>query len=62
VHECALLLDTIHKVMVRSGAHCVHSWFNARKLDGSLRASLYLYNNKEDCEKLLAGLNDILSL
>ena len=35
--------------MVRSGQHCVHSWFNARGHDnGSLRASAYFYNTEED--------------
>ncbi len=48
-HDIALLLDEAAGVMVRSGQHCVHSWFNARGYDnGSLRASAYFYNTEED--------------
>jgi cysteine desulfurase/selenocysteine lyase len=48
-HDIAILLDEAVGVMVRSGVHCVHSWFNERGLDqGSLRASAYLYNTEEE--------------
>jgi len=47
-HEVALLLDKNYNIAVRSGAHCVHSWFNAHGLKGSVRASLYAYNTKEE--------------
>ena len=48
-HDIAILLDDAAGVMVRSGQHCVHSWFNERgHKDGSLRASAYLYNTEED--------------
>lgn len=58
-HRIALMLDQMAAVMVRSGMHCVHSWFNARKLQGSIRASLYFYNTLEDAEKLVTNLNKI---
>lgn len=48
-HDVAILLDEAVGVMVRSGVHCVHSWFNDRGIDnGSLRASAYLYNTEEE--------------
>jgi cysteine desulfurase/selenocysteine lyase len=47
-NEVAIMLDTSANVMVRSGAHCCHSWFNAHKMQGSVRASTYLYNTEED--------------
>jgi cysteine desulfurase/selenocysteine lyase len=48
-HDIALLLDEAAGVMVRSGQHCVHSWFNANgHLNGSLRASAYFYNTEEE--------------
>ena len=48
-HDIALLLDEAAGVMVRSGQHCVHSWFNSRGFDnGSLRASAYLYNTEDE--------------
>ena len=53
-HDIAILLDEAAGVMVRSGMHCVHSWFNNKGLNrGSLRASAYLYNT-EDEVKLFA--------
>jgi len=48
-HDIALILDEAAGVMVRSGMHCVHSWFNDKGIDtGSLRASAYLYNTEEE--------------
>ena len=48
-HDIAILLDEAADVMVRSGMHCVHSWFNAKGIDrGSLRASAYLYNTEDE--------------
>ncbi len=48
-HDIALLLDEAAGVMVRSGQHCVHSWFHNRgHHNGSLRASAYLYNTEEE--------------
>ncbi|HSN94475.1 MAG TPA: aminotransferase class V-fold PLP-dependent enzyme [Anaerolineaceae bacterium] len=61
-HRVALMLDQMAAVMVRSGMHCVHSWFNARKLHGSIRASLYFYNTMEDAEKLITNLIKIQKL
>jgi cysteine desulfurase/selenocysteine lyase len=50
-HDIALLLDEAAGVMVRSGQHCVHSWFNNRgHLNGSLRASAYFYNTEEEAK------------
>ena len=50
-HDIAILLDEAAGVMVRSGQHCVHSWFNARgHQNGSLRASAYLYNTEDEAK------------
>ena len=46
----AIMLDKSNKIMIRAGAHCVHSWFNSKKISGSARASLYLYNTEEECK------------
>ena len=61
-HNIAIMMDEAHNVMLRSGAHCVHSWFNAHNLKGSVRASLYLYNTIEECELFLKSLNEVLKL
>lgn len=36
-HRIALMLDQMANVCVRSGQHCVHSWFNAHNITGSVR-------------------------
>lgn len=61
-HDIALLLDELANVMIRSGQHCVHSWFNAHKIEGSARASLYLYNTKEEAKIFINTLKKIISL
>ena len=49
-HLIAGVLDKSKKIAVRSGAHCVHSWFNQHHLKGSVRASFYLYNTMEEAK------------
>ena len=62
-HDLGILLDKLANVMIRSGMHCVHSWFHANGLQGSARASIYLYNTEEECRiftdtvKRIAKLN-----
>lgn len=60
VHDIALMLDESANVMIRSGAHCVHSWFNAHKIPGSARASLYLYNTAEEIEIFANALKKVI--
>jgi len=57
-HEVALLLDEA-KIAMRSGMHCLHSWFNAHKLRGAVRASFYAYNTEWEVEKALLELSEI---
>ncbi|MFH1072043.1 MAG: cysteine desulfurase [Nanoarchaeota archaeon] len=59
-HNAAMILNESRNVMVRSGAHCVHSWFNARGFQGSVRASLYFYNTAEDVDELAAGVKELV--
>lgn len=61
-HDVAIMLDELANVMVRSGQHCVHSWFNAHKIEGSVRASLYLYNTREEIEVFIETLKKIVKL
>lgn len=61
-HELAMLLDEAAGVMVRSGKHCVHSWFNANGINGSLRASAYLYNTEEEVKLFGDTLEEILNI
>ncbi|MFH0829783.1 MAG: cysteine desulfurase [Candidatus Aenigmatarchaeota archaeon] len=61
-HEIAMLLDRSANIAIRSGAHCVHSWFNAHGMKGSARASLYIYNTKQECQIFIEQLKKVASL
>jgi len=58
-HRIALMLDQMAGIIVRSGQHCVHSWFHAHGIPGSVRASLYFYNSPEDAESFVTNLRKI---
>jgi len=59
-HDVALALDVSANIMVRSGHHCALPLTKhiIRKL-GSIRASVYLYNTKEEIEKLVSTVEEI---
>ncbi len=61
-HDVALMLDKNSNIMIRSGQHCVHSWFNAHGIGGSARASLYLYNTEEEAKLFVDELLKIARL
>ncbi|HWG91387.1 MAG TPA: aminotransferase class V-fold PLP-dependent enzyme [Candidatus Thermoplasmatota archaeon] len=58
-HEVAILLNDKHRVLVRSGDHCVHSWLNAHEVPGAVRLSGYLYNTVEEAEAVVAAVEDL---
>jgi cysteine desulfurase/selenocysteine lyase len=59
-HEISVMLDSFANIMIRSGRHCVHSWYNAHKIDGSARASVYLYNTEEEAKVFVEKVKEIL--
>lgn len=61
-HQIALMLDSSASIMVRSGQHCVHSWFTDRKIPGSVRLSVYFYNTLEEAEMFVKSLNKVLQV
>jgi cysteine desulfurase/selenocysteine lyase len=61
-HDIAMMLDERANIMIRSGQHCVHSWFNAHGIEGSARVSLYLYNTKEEAKVFIDNLKEISKL
>ncbi|MFX1265387.1 MAG: aminotransferase class V-fold PLP-dependent enzyme [Promethearchaeota archaeon] len=61
-HDVAMILNRNYNVMVRSGQHCVHSWFTAKNVEGSVRASFYLYNNEDEVETLIEAVETIAKL
>lgn len=58
-HRIALMLDQMANIQVRSGQHCVHSWFNAHQLKGSVRVSFYFYNTLKEAELFVNNLKKI---
>jgi cysteine desulfurase/selenocysteine lyase len=58
-HRIAIMLDQMANVCVRSGQHCVHSWFNYHQIKGSVRASAYFYNTLDDAEIFVENLKKI---
>lgn len=59
-HDVAVFLDEGHDVMVRSGMHCVHSFYSRRGLPGNVRASFYFYNDRGDADRLIGGVRELL--
>lgn len=62
VHDVALMLNNTRNIMIRSGQHCVHSWFRANNLQGSDRVSLYAYNTSEEAEMFVQTLKEVSRL
>ena len=58
-HQIALMLDQMGGIMVRSGQHCVHSWFHAHHLHSSVRVSLYFYNTQAEAQLFIENLKKI---
>jgi Selenocysteine lyase len=58
-HDIAMMLDKIDNIMIRSGMHCAHPFFGAKGIEGSARASVYLYNSKEDIKRFSLALRKI---
>ena len=64
-HHVARVLDSARNIAVRSGAHCVHSWFEESckdKSTGSVRASFYLYNTEEEAKTFVEEVKKIVKL
>ena len=55
-----MILSESANIMTRSGMHCVHSWFNKNKLNGSLRASLYFYNTLDEADIFISEFKKVI--
>lgn len=62
MHQFALMLDEMANVMIRSGQHCVHSWFNDKKIHNSARVSLYFYNTLEEAKIFIGNMDKIMAI
>jgi len=59
-HDVALALDVSANIMVRSGHHCALPLTkNIIGKTGTVRASVYLYNTKEEIDKLVSTVGEI---
>ena len=55
--DTAIYLDKF-KICVRSGDHCDKKLGEELKIKNTVRVSLYFYNTKEECDKLVDALNN----
>lgn len=61
-HQISIMLDKVTNIMVRSGRHCVHSWFNARGIKDSVRISSAFFNTADEAEKLVVEVQKIIGV
>ncbi len=54
-HDTASILDSF-KVCVRSGNHCAQPLLRSMGIDSTCRVSIYIYNTKDDIDRLVKGL------
>ena len=55
-HDCATILND-YGVAIRSGHHCAQVLMEKLDIVASSRASLYIYNTKEEIDILIEALN-----
>ena len=60
-HDVAQILDE-HGVCVRAGHHCAKPLMRRLGVGATTRASLYLYNDEDDIEALVTGLDAVRKL
>lgn len=58
--QISLVLDKSHRVMVRSGVHCCHSWYHKNELKPSLRVSFGPYNTEDEVKKFIEVITPII--
>jgi cysteine desulfurase/selenocysteine lyase len=59
-HDVAIILDETANIMIRSGMHCAHYYHEEYlKSEGTARASLYLYNTKEEIRYFFEKLEEV---
>jgi len=57
-HDVALFLDS-YGIMIRSGFHCAQPLHEKFELKSSARASFYIYNTREEIDRLVEALKEI---
>ena len=54
-HDVGSILDE-EGIAIRVGHHCAQPFMKKMKIAGTCRASFYLYNTKEDVDRLIEGI------
>ena len=57
-HDVASILNS-YNICIRSGHHCAQPLHRYLNLDSTCRASFYIYNTKEDIDRLIDGLKKV---
>ena len=58
-HDIASLLDD-YNIAIRAGHHCTMPLMKKLKISGTARVSFYFYNTKEDIDKFVKALKEII--
>ena len=58
--DVSRILNESENIMTRFGKHCVHSWYNSRKIPESLRISFSAYNTFGEIDTMTSALKSIL--
>jgi len=57
-HDVAQVLDS-EAICVRAGHHCTQPLMRAFDLVATTRASVYLYNTRDDLDRLVEGIDKV---
>jgi len=60
-YDIGTLLDT-QGVAVRTGHHCTQPIMTALGIEGTVRASLALYNNKQEIDTLVTAIQKAMKM
>ncbi len=58
-HDVGMMLDSMGGIMVRSGMHCAHPFYVSHGVEGSTRASTYLYNDVSEIDTFVSTVRTI---
>ena len=60
-HDIASILDE-QGVAIRAGHHCAQPLLRALGTEATARASFYLYNDNQDVDQLVEGINKVIKI
>lgn len=58
-HDIGMMLDSMAGIMIRSGMHCAHPFYVSRGIEGSARASTYIYNTIDEADAFTDAVHEI---